>query len=104
MPDRPNAIPTARLIIIVSDASARRRDGSNHRDPYTAQAVPAGQQLQVEVAEGGVGEDLEDGVEGDEDGGHLPVAAREIVPDQHDGDAAGQPDEDDPGAVGGLVG
>ena len=68
------------------------------------QAEPAGQQLQVEVAEGGVEEHLEDGVEGDQDGGHLPVAAGQVVPDQHHGDAAGQADQDDPGAVGGLVG
>src|SRR5665647_884983 len=68
------------------------------------QPEPAGQHLEVEVAERGVGEDLEDRVEGDQDRGHLAVTACQVVPDQDHGDAPGQADQDDAGAVRGLVG
>ena len=43
---------------------------------------------------GGEEQDLEDRVEGDEPGDVLVVAARQLVPDQHHGDAAGKPDQD----------
>jgi hypothetical protein len=46
----------------------------------------------------GEGDDLEDGVERDEDRGGLPVPAGEVVPDEDHRDAAGQAD-DEAGAV-----
>ena len=68
------------------------------------EAEPAGQQVQVEPAQRRERDDLEHRVERDEDGGGLPVTAGQLVPDQHHRDAAGQPDDDQPGAVGGQVG
>ncbi len=68
------------------------------------EAEPARQQRQVEVAEERVGDDLEERVERDEHGRALPVAAGEVVPDEHHRDAAGEADDDHPGAVGGLIG
>ncbi len=65
---------------------------------------PARQQRQVEVAEERVGDDLEQRVERDEHGRALAVAAGEVVPDEHHRDAAGEADDDHPGAVGGLIG
>jgi len=47
----------------------------------------------------GEGDDLEDGVERDEDRGGLPVPAGEVVPDEDHRDAAGQADDDEAGAV-----
>jgi len=78
--------------------------GDRHVQAVGVQAQPAGQDLQIEETERGVGQDLEGGVEGDQHGGHLPVTAGEVVPDQDHGDAAGQADQDDPRTVGGLVG
>src|SRR5690606_14252558 len=46
-----------------------------------AQTQPAGQQVEVEPAEQTERQDLENGVEGDEYGGGLAVAAGEVVPD-----------------------
>ena len=68
------------------------------------EAEPARQHGQVEVAEQRVGGDLEERVEDDEHRGALAVAVRDVVPDQHHRDAAGEPDDDHAGAVGGLVG
>ena len=68
------------------------------------EAEPARQHGQVEVAEQRVGDDLEERVEDDENRRALAVAAGDVVPDQHHGDAARQPDDDDAGAIGGLVG
>ena len=65
---------------------------------------PARQQRQVEVAEERVGDDLEERVERDEHGRALAVAAGEVVPDEHHRDAAGEADDDHPGAVLGLIG
>ena len=67
------------------------------------QAEPAGQHRQVEPAEGPERDDLEDRVEGHEHRRGLAVAAGEVVPDDHHGDAAGQADDDQPGAVLGQV-
>ena len=64
----------------------------------------AGQDGQVEPAEQRVGDDLEEGVDGDQQGGALAVAAGEVVPDQHHRDAAREADDDEAGAVLGLVG
>jgi hypothetical protein len=68
------------------------------------EAEPAGQDGEVEPAERGEGEDLEDRVEGDEDGGGLAVTAGQVVPDDDHGDAAGEADDDQAGAVLGQVG
>jgi hypothetical protein len=68
------------------------------------QAEPPGQDLHVEPSEQAEGEDLEDRVEGDQDGGGFPIAAGQVVPDDHHGDAAGQTDDDQTSAVGGQVG
>ena len=70
-----------------------------HVEGGLLEAEPAGQDLEVEVAEERERQDLEDGVDGDQDGGRLPVPAGEVVPDQHHGDAAGQADDDQPGPV-----
>ena len=67
------------------------------------EAEPAGEELEVEVAQDRVGEDLEDRVERDEYGGGFAVAAGEVVPDQHHRDTAGQPDDDQPGSVLGEI-
>jgi hypothetical protein len=69
-----------------------------------AQAEPAGQQAQVEPAEQAERQHLEDRVQGHEHGGGLTVAAGQVVPDDDHGDAAGQPDDDQPSAVCGQVG
>ena len=68
-------------------------------DAVAVEAEPAGEQLEVEVAEQRVGRDLEHRVDRDQHSGELAVAARQVVPDQHHRDAAGQPDDDQPGAV-----
>ena len=68
-----------------------------------AQAEPAGQDLQVEVAEEREGDHLEERVDGHEHRGGLPVPARQVVPDEDHGDAAGQADDYQPGSVGGRV-
>ena len=77
--------------------------GDGHMQAGGLQPEPAGQHLQVEEAQRGVEQDLEDRVERDQDRGHLAVAAGQVGPDQHHRDAPGQADQDDPGAVGGLV-
>ena len=77
--------------------------GDGHVQAGGLQAQPAGQHLQVEEAKRGIQQDLEDRVQRDQHGGHLPVTARQVGPDQHHGDAAGQADQDDAGPVGGLV-
>ena len=77
--------------------------GDGHVQAGGRQAQPAGQHLQVEKAQRGVQQDLEDRVQRDQHGGHLPVAAGQVGPDQHHRDAAGQADQDDPGPVRGLV-
>src|SRR5690606_16244084 len=68
------------------------------------EAEPAGQDGEVEPAEYGEHDDLEDRVQGDEHGGGFAVTAREVVPDDDHGDAAGQADDDQPGPVFGQVG
>ena len=75
-----------------------------HIQGCRVEAEPAGEQLEVEVAEHGVGDDLKDRVEGDEHGGGFAVATGEVVPDEHHGDAAGQADDDEAGAIGRQVG
>ena len=77
--------------------------GDGHVQAGGRQAEPAGQHLQVEEREGGIQQDLEDRVQRDQHGGHLPVTARQVGPDQHHRDAPGQPDQDDPGPVRRLV-
>ena len=69
-----------------------------------SQAEPAGQHREVEPAEHGEHDDLEDRVERDQNGGGLAVTAGEVVPDDDHRDAAGQADDDQPGAVLGQVG
>jgi len=58
----------------------------------------------VEVAEQGEHEHLDERVDRDEDRGDLTVAAGEVDPDQHHGDARCEADDDDAGPVGGEVG
>ena len=58
---------------------------------------------QEEPAQHRVHQDLEDGVDRDQHGRDIAVAAGQLVPDQHHRDTAGQPDQDQPVAVGGLV-
>ena len=69
-----------------------------------APAEPARHHGQEEVAEQRIGEDLEDRIERDQDGGELARAAGERVPDQHHRDAPGEPDDDEPVAVRRQVG
>lgn len=64
-----------------------------------AEVQPVGEQIEVEPAEQAEGEDLEDGVERDQDGRGLAVAAGQIVPDDDHGDTAGEADDDQAGAV-----
>ncbi|STD12588.1 Uncharacterised protein [Dermatophilus congolensis] len=68
------------------------------------EAEPGGQGGQVEPAERGEGDDLEDRVDRDEHGGRFAVTAGQVVPDDDHGDAAREPDDDQAGAVGGQVG
>ena len=68
------------------------------------EAEPVGKHRQVEPAEHGVHDDLEERVDGDEDGRQFPAAAGQVVPDEDHGDAAGQPDDDQAGAQLGQVG
>ena len=74
-----------------------------HVEGRGLQAQPRRQQLQIEVPEDRVGDDLEDGVDGHEDGSGLPVAAGQVVPDEDHRDAAGQADDDQAGPELGLV-
>src|SRR5699024_3850396 len=60
--------------------------------------------LKVEPAQDTEGEDLEDRVDGHQYRGGFAVAAGQVVPDEDHGDAAGEPDDDQPGAVFGQVG
>ena len=59
---------------------------------------------EVEPAEDGEHDDLEHRVDRDQHGGGFAVAAGQVVPDDHHGDAAGQADDDQAGAVLGQVG
>jgi hypothetical protein len=65
---------------------------------------PTREQFEVEVAEQRVRRDLEDGVDGHEHRCQLAVAAGQVVPDEHHGDAPGKADDDQPRAVVGKVG
>ena len=73
-------------------------------DAALVKAQPARQHVEVEPAEAGEGDDLEDRVQGDQYGGGLPVTAGQVVPDDHHGDAASKPDDDQAGAVRRKVG
>ena len=75
-----------------------------HREALGVEAEPAGQHREVEPAEQRVGDDLEERVDRDQQRGRLAVGAGEVAPDQHHRDAAGEADDDQPGAVLGLVG
>src|SRR5699024_9158062 len=77
-----------------------------HRDlePMCVQAEPARQDAEVEPAEDGEHDDLEDRVDRHQHRGRLAVAAGQVVPDHDHGDATGQTDDDEPGAVLGKVG
>lgn len=66
-------------------------------------AEPPRQHREVEPAESRERDDLEDGVQRDQDGGGLAVAARKVVPDDDHGDTAGQPDDDQARAVLGQI-
>ena len=59
---------------------------------------------EVEPAQHGEHDHLEDRVQRDQHGGGLAVAAGQVVPDDDHRDAAGQADDDQPGAVLGQVG
>ena len=48
---------------------------------WVAEAEPGGEHVEVEHAEQAIGEHLEDGVEGHQHGGHFPVAAGQVGPD-----------------------
>ena len=67
------------------------------------QAEPAGKHREVEPAEDGEHDHLEHRVDRDQHGGGLAVAAGQVVPDDDHRDAAGQADDDQPGAVLGQV-
>jgi len=69
-----------------------------------AEAEPDREDREEEPGVEGVGGDLEDAVEGDEDGGVLAAPPGQPVPDQHHRDAARDADEDQAGAVVGVVG
>ena len=73
-------------------------------NPCVSKPSQPGSSGQVEVAEERVGGDLEKGVEDDEHRRALPVAERDVVPDEHHRDAAGKPDDDHSCPVGRLVG
>ena len=68
-------------------------------DPVTVQPKPSGQHVQVEPAEQREGEDLEQRVECHQHRRQFPIPAGQVVPDQHHGDAPGQTDDDQTGAV-----
>ena len=70
---------------------------------YRPEAQPAGNGGQEEVRVDGEEQHLEDRVERDQAGGVLTVAAREVVPDDDHGDAAGQTDQNEAGHVFGFV-
>ncbi len=55
--------------------------------------------LEVEEGEGRVEDDLQDGVDGDEDGAVLGAAIGQLVPEQDHGDAARQSHQDHPRPV-----
>ena len=60
--------------------------------------------MEVEVGKGGEGDDLEEGVQGNENSGGLSVATGEVVPDEHHRYATGESDDDEAGAIRGQVG
>ena len=70
-----------------------------HVESGGVEPEPSREQFEVEVAEDGVGEDLEDRVERDEDCGGFAVAAGKVVPDQHHRDTAGEADDDQTGSI-----
>ena len=72
--------------------------------PCVSRPSQPGRRVEVEVAEERVRGELEDRVQHDEHGRRLPVAAGEVVPDHDHRDAAREPDDDQTGAVRGLVG
>ncbi len=73
-------------------------------EALVVQAEQVGQGVEVEPAEQRVGDDLEDRVEDDQHGGAVVVAAGQVIPDEDHRDAAGKADDDDAGAIRGLVG
>ena len=68
----------------------------NSRDP--------GGHLEVEERQRRVQDDLQDGVDCHQDGAVLGASGRQLVPQQHHGDAAREADQDDAGPVAGQVG
>lgn len=58
-----------------------------------------GTHLEIEEGEGRVEDDLEDGVDGNQDGTVLGAPVGQLVPQQHHGDAARQAHQNDPGPV-----
>ena len=77
-------------------------DGDVHLAPFEAEErrQDGDEQPRVDREE----QHLEDRVKGDQAGTVLAVAARELIPDDDHGDAAGQTDHDQPDHVLGLVG
>ena len=73
-------------------------------DDRAAQAKQRRQHGQKQPGIDAVEQHLEEGVERDQRSGVFGRAARQVVPDDDHGDAARQPDEDQPGHVFGLVG
>jgi hypothetical protein len=73
-------------------------------EPVGVEAEPAGQHVEVEPAEHREGDDLEHRVDRHEHRAELAVAAGQVVPDQHHRDAAGEADDDQPGAYSGRSG
>ncbi len=69
-----------------------------------AEAEPDREDRQEEPGVEGIGGDLEDAVEGDEDGGVLAAPSGQPIPDQHHRDAARDADEHQAGAIVGMVG
>ncbi|MBP2333206.1 hypothetical protein JOF33_001905 [Corynebacterium freneyi] len=116
--DESRFVPVAALGFLSDDAgddAGEQRDAQEHDDgdddgpegEFGAggfQAEPRRQDLQVEPAEHAEHEHLEDGVDGHEHGGGFAVAAGQVAPHEDHGDAAGEADDDQPGAQGGLVG
>lgn len=75
-----------------------------HVDTVGRQPQPARQHVEVEPAEERERDDLEHRVQRNQHRGQLAVAAREVVPDEHHRDAAGQAHDDQPRAVLGQIG
>jgi len=75
-----------------------------HVEALRVQPEHARQAGEIEPAEQRVGDDLEQRVDRDEQRRRLVVGLRHVAPDQHHRDAAGEPHDDQPGAVLRLVG